>query len=147
VEAELVTLASAGAAALVQHMVGDAWEQVRGRVAAFLARRSGQDVAVIDGELDEARADLVDAERSGDEEARSEALAEWRSRMRRALRNDPEAAAELRVLLDELEGTAGEAPRQVVETHNSMSHSTVNGGTVIQTGTIGTFNNGGGQTA
>ncbi|CAL9387258.1 hypothetical protein [Streptomyces sp. enrichment culture] len=141
-EAELVALASTGAAALVQQMVGEAWEQTRGRVAAFFARRSGQDVAVIDGELEEARAELVDAERSGDDEARDEALTEWRSRMRRALRNDPEAAQELRALLDELKGTEA-APRQIVETHNTMSHSTVHGGTVIQAGTVGSINSGG----
>jgi leucyl aminopeptidase (aminopeptidase T) len=135
VEAELVALASAGAAALVQQMVGEAWEQARGRVAEFFARRSGRDVAVIDGELEEARAELVEAERSGDEETRTEALAEWRGRMRRALRNDPAAAAELRALLDELEGPSAE-PRQAVRIHNTVSGVTQNG-TLIQIGTIG----------
>ncbi|MDT9681439.1 hypothetical protein RND61_05035 [Streptomyces sp. TRM76323] len=140
-EAELVALASAGAAALVQQMVGEAWEQARGRVTAFLARRSGQDAAVIGEELDEARGELVEAERSGDEEARTEALAEWRGRMRRALRNDPEGAAELRAWLDELED-ASAAPRQVVRTHNTISGGTQNG-TVIQTGTVGRIDLGG----
>ncbi|GAA4924037.1 hypothetical protein ACFPM3_31590 [Streptomyces coeruleoprunus] len=147
-EAELVALASAGATALVQQMVGDTWEQVRGRVAAFFARRSGRDVEAIGEELDDARADLVAAGESGDEdataEAHADARAEWRNRMRRALRDDPQAAAELRALLDELEG-GGTTPQQVhIETHN-----TINGGvyhnTVIQAGSIGRLEPGAGQ--
>ncbi|KUH35440.1 MULTISPECIES: hypothetical protein [Streptomyces] len=142
-EAELVALAAAGASALVQQMVGEAWEQTRGRVAAFLARRSGRDVTAIDGELEEARADLVDAEASGDPDARAEALAEWRGRMRRALRNDPRAAQELRALLAEL-GDREPATRQVVETHNHISGGTYYS-TVIQAGTVDRGDRGGTQ--
>ncbi|WP_228977945.1 hypothetical protein [Streptomyces sp. DH12] len=142
-EAELTALAAAGASALVQQMVGEAWEQTRVRVAAFLARGSGRDAVAIDGELEEARADLVDAEASGSPDARAEALTEWRGRMRRALRNDPRAAQELRALLAEL-GDGGPAARQVVETHNHISGGTYHS-TVIQAGSVGRVDHGGTQ--
>ncbi|MFJ3901883.1 hypothetical protein [Streptomyces sp. NPDC090025] len=110
-EAELVALATTGATALVQQMVGDGWERVRTRVAAFFAARSGSDEAAVGAELDAVREELLQAERTGDEdataEARDEARAEWRSRMRRTLRADPEAATELRGILAELAGEPG----------------------------------------
>ncbi len=147
-EAELVALASAGATALVQQMAGEAWEQVRGRVTAFFARRSGGDPEVIGEELDEARGELAAAAESGDDdataEARTGAHAEWKNRLRRALRNDPEAAAELRALLDELDQGSPTITRQTVETHNTISGG-VQHGMVIQAGSIGSLNPGSGQ--
>ncbi|MEU7277827.1 hypothetical protein AB0A69_03370 [Streptomyces sp. NPDC045431] len=136
-EAELMTLATAGATALVQQMVGDGWEQVKGRIVAFFARRAGTDPAVIEDELDTVRAELLAAEETGDErttaDAQAEARTEWRARMRRTLQADPEAAAELRDLLDEMM-PRNPAPTTIT-THNTMNDG-VNHGSVIQAGVI-----------
>lgn len=119
-EAELTALAASGATAFVGLMVTEAWTQARGRVARFLAR--GEDVDVIDAELEESREELIAARRNGDEDGAADVAAEWRIRLRRALRDNPEAAEELRELLDEL------APRPTGTTV-SINHNTINDGT------------------
>ncbi|MFD6286582.1 hypothetical protein [Streptomyces sp. NPDC060205] len=137
-EAELAALAAAGATALVQQMVTDGWGSVRDRVVAVFSR--GQDEEVVQGELEESRADLVAARDADDEDAAADVQASWRVRLRRALRDDPQAAAELRALLDEL------SPRSTTPTTPTTLtvHNTVSGGTsgvVVQGGTFS-----GGQT-
>ncbi|MEW1612970.1 MULTISPECIES: hypothetical protein [unclassified Streptomyces] len=139
-EAELTALAASGATAFVGLMVTEAWNQARGRVAGFLAR--GEDSDAVDAELEESRAELIAARRNGDEDGAADIAAEWRVRLRRALRDNPEAAGELRDLLDEL------APHQHAAPTVSVTNST-NGGTyysqVIQGNDISglTFNGGG----
>lgn len=135
-EAELAALAAAGATALVQQMVTDGWGNVRDRVVAFFAR--GRDEEVVQGELEESRADLVAARDADDEDAADDVRASWRVRLRRTLRDDPEAAAELRALLDELSPPS--AVPSSLTVHNSVSGG-VSGGVVVQGGTFS-----GGQT-
>jgi hypothetical protein len=132
VDAELTALAAAGATALVQQMVTDGWTQVRDRVVALFSR--GRDEEAVQGELEESRADLVAARDAGDEEAVADAKAEWRNRLRRALRADPEAAAELRALLDELTPSADDQPKGTV--YNAITGG-VQHGMVIQAHSVG----------
>lgn len=131
-----MALATAGATALVQQMVGDGWERARTRIAAFFAARSGADEEALGEELEAARDDLLRAERTGDEEAadeaRAEARTEWRARMRRSLLADPESARELRAILDEL---TGPDPAPAPSVSNSISGG-VQHGPVIQAATI-----------
>ncbi|MFI1399813.1 hypothetical protein [Streptomyces sp. NPDC020681] len=138
-EAELVSLAAAGATALVQGMVTDGWGSVRDRVVRFFARESA-DSEIVGAYLDESRAELAEAQQAQDEEAAADIQAEWRSRMRRTLRADPQAAAELRALLDEL--APGDSHTPTVNVHNTISGGTQHG-PVIQTGTIGNIHIGG----
>ncbi|MXG28606.1 hypothetical protein [Streptomyces sp. YIM 132580] len=139
-EAELAALAASGATTFVGLMATEAWSQVRGRLARFLAR--GDDSGAVDAELEESREELVAARRSGDEESAEDIAAAWRVRLRRALRDNPEAAGELRDLLDEL------APHQATGPTVTVNNST-NGGTyygqVIQAHDIAglTFHGGG----
>ncbi|MER5254760.1 hypothetical protein [Streptomyces sp. NPDC002855] len=137
-DAELTALATAGATALVQQMVTDGWAQVRGRVAGFFSRGSEGDADAVAGELEAARAELVAAPEGEGEEVAADVLAEWRARMRRTLRADPAAAAELRALLDEL------MPPDAGQGRIGAVHNTIHGGeyhgTVIQSGTVGGVN-------
>ncbi|MFE6100136.1 hypothetical protein [Streptomyces laurentii] len=142
-EAELVALATAGATALVQQMVGEGWERARTRIAGFFAARSGADEETVGAELDAARDDLVRAGQDGGEAAAEEAMAEaeteWRARMRRSLRAAPESAAELQAILDELrreQGTGAQPAAVVHHTHNTISGGT-NQGVFIQAGSVG----------
>ncbi|WP_255952557.1 hypothetical protein [Streptomyces odontomachi] len=144
-EAELATLAAAGATALVQRMVGDGWERARGLLARVVARRRGSaegetdgaDEAVreAEGELDAAREQLLAARDSGDEETVADVQAEWRSRLRRTLEADPTLAAELRSVLDELTPSAPQDGGNITYTYNTMTGGSH--GTVIQAGSIG----------
>lgn len=120
-EAELTALAASGATAFVGLMVTEAWTQARGRMARFLAR--GEDVDVVDAELEESREELLAARRNGDEDGAADVTAEWRVRLRRALRDNPGAAEELRGLLDEL------APAHSAGTTVSVNHNTIHDGT------------------
>ncbi|MFE6773044.1 hypothetical protein ACFVFD_29135 [Streptomyces fimicarius] len=120
-EAELTALAASGATTFVGLMATEAWTQVRGRVARFLAR--GEDTEAVDAELEESRAELTAARADADEETAADIEAEWRTRLRRALRANPEAAAQLRDLLEEL------APHQATNATVSINHNTINGGT------------------
>ncbi|MFD7664138.1 hypothetical protein [Streptomyces sp. NPDC059788] len=142
-DAELTALATAGATALVQQMVTEGWAQARQQVAAFFSRRrGGEEEEALEGELEMSRTELVAAQRSGDEDGAADVAAEWRVRLRRALRDNPAAAGELRQLLAELrpdEGTGTE----VGEVHNTISGG-VQHGTVIQAGVVSGLNLGGG---
>ncbi|WKX72207.1 hypothetical protein [Streptomyces sp. XD-27] len=116
-EAEVAALAASGATTLVGLMVSDAWAQGRERLVRFFGRGDGEDSA--EEELRASREELVAACEAGDEEAAADIEAGWRQRLRRVLRADPEAAAELRSLLAELDP---EPERQsTASVHNSIS--------------------------
>lgn len=133
-EPELVALATAGATALVQQMASDGWAAVRGRMAAFLARRRGTaDEEAVEGELEVSRADLVAAREEGDQDGVDGVTTAWRLRLQRLLREDPAAAAELRALLDEVAPERDHAT--VREVHNTISGGTQHGA-VIQAGVV-----------
>ncbi|MFI8516384.1 hypothetical protein ACIGEZ_00925 [Streptomyces sp. NPDC085481] len=139
-EAELVALATAGATALVQQMVGDGWERARTRIATFFAARSGADEEAVGAELESARDELLRAARDGDseavDEATSEARVEWRARMRRSLLADPRSAGELRRILADLAHDEQSAAPPPLTVSNAINGG-VQHGVVIQTGTIG----------
>ncbi|MGC5565281.1 hypothetical protein ACPYPG_20930 [Streptomyces sp. FR-108] len=131
-DAELAALAAAGATALVQQMVTDGWGNVRDRVVALFSR--GGEEEGVRGELEESRADLVAARDAEDEDAAADVQASWRVRLRRTLRDDPEAAAELRSLLAELDPQPTGSATSAV--HNSITGG-VQHGTVVQAHTVG----------
>ncbi|MFE7132034.1 hypothetical protein ACFVIM_14335 [Streptomyces sp. NPDC057638] len=132
-DAELVALATAGASAVIQQMVTESWTAAKGRVARFLSREEEGSPAV-EAELEASREELIAADQDQDEEARADILATWRQRMRQTLRSDPEAARELRALLEELSPPAA-ASQPSVTVHNSVSGGSH--GMVIQTGPVG----------
>ncbi|MFE7264647.1 hypothetical protein ACFU9B_21665 [Streptomyces sp. NPDC057592] len=119
-EAELAALAASGATTLVGHMVSDAWTHTRERVARFLAR--GEETGGVDEELEASRAELIAAHESEDPDVAADIEDEWRLRMRRALRADPAAAQELRLLLGELAPRTADVP--TVTVNNNISGGT-----------------------
>jgi hypothetical protein len=117
VEAELAALAASGATTLVGLMVSETWTQARDRVARFFAR--GGDESSAGEELQLSQQELMAARAARDELAGADVEAVWRTRLRRVLVADPEAAEELRLLLAELDPSAGNAPS--VSVHNTIS--------------------------
>ncbi|MFD4988474.1 hypothetical protein [Streptomyces sp. NPDC058374] len=136
-DAELAALAASGASSLVGLMVSDAWSATRERVARLLAR--GGDEDRVTAELTAARAELAEADRTGDEEHRADVQEEWQLRLRRLLRADPEAATELRRLIDEIAPAEGAGP--TFQVTNTISGGTQQG-IVIQTGHLGGLSSG-----
>lgn len=116
-EAELAALAASGATTLVGLMVSETWTQARDRVARFFAR--GGNESLVGEELRLSQQELTAALATRDELAGSDIEAVWRTRLRRVLLADPEAAEELRVLLAELDPDA--KSDSSVSVHNSIS--------------------------
>jgi hypothetical protein len=138
-----MALATAGATALVQQMATDGWTSVRDRMAGFFTARGAGTAEAVEADLESARAELTEAHLAdGDETAAQTAedlRTEWRNRLRRTLRADPEAAAELRALLEEL--SPGAPARQTGDVRNVFNGGTVHG-TVVQIGMIGRVDRG-----
>ena len=127
--AEAAALASSGAGTLVTLMVTDGWAQAKEKFARLLGRRRG-DAQAVTVELEESRAQLTQAHSQGDEQAAADVAAEWRSRLRRLLQEDPEARALLKELVEQF-AAGGAGPSATTEIH----HNTFHGPSPIQTGT------------
>src|SRR5690349_3273630 len=91
-DAELMTLASNAASALVGAMVKDGWEALRAGVARLLGRGDERAEQLALESLDEDAAALTS-------ETERDVTAAWTGRLRDLLRARPEAADELRALL------------------------------------------------
>ncbi|MCG6492789.1 hypothetical protein [Kitasatospora sp. A2-31] len=117
-EGEIVQqVMASGATTVVGLMATDAWTQVRTRLAALFGR--GRNAEEVSAELEEIRVEVV---RAGDDaEVIEDSTAEVRGRIRRLVRQDPAAAAELHAILTEF---GHHLPQQHIVVHN-----TVNGGT------------------
>ncbi|MBR8642630.1 hypothetical protein KEF29_33320 [Streptomyces tuirus] len=124
-EAELTALAVSGATTLVGLMVSETWTQARDRVARFFARGGDQGSAV--EELGRSQQELLAARAAQDELAGADIEAEWRTRLRRILQDDPQAAEELRCLLAELGPS-------VDDNHGASVHNSISGG--VQNGPV-----------
>ncbi|WP_328957596.1 hypothetical protein [Kitasatospora purpeofusca] len=130
-EAEIAQLVTTGATTVVGLMATEAWTQLRSRLAGLLGR--GRDAEEVSAELEEIRVEVVRAD--GDAELVGDQAAELRNRLRRLLRQDPRAAAELDALLREF------TPRQqpgVTVYNQTISNGTFNE-SVVQAGRI-TYN-------
>ncbi len=128
-EAEITELATRGATALVGLMVTEAWARVRPRFAALFGRDRAEEVSL---ELDEIQGEIAE-----DPESSTGQTSQWQRRLRLALRNNPDAVAELRSILDEFEPKVPEQATTVNyinNTHNGGG-STYNEA-VIQAGVI-----------
>lgn len=127
-DTELAVLASSGATVLVGRMVTDGWEETKLAVARLFGRHSSRPEDVAD-ELEEARTELENAQRTGDEAAAADVEAEWRSRLRRLLASDPDAVTEFKQLLAELgtdqPSSSNSANGDVKLTANASGHGRI----------------------
>jgi hypothetical protein len=120
----------------------DAWTAAKERIAALFGRgRTDTDDDAIEAELEESRGELIAARDASDETVPADIEAVWRTKLRRLLQQDPDAAEELRALIAEAEQrTAPSAP-----VTNTITDAEVHG-SVVQAGRIeGGINIGGGK--
>ncbi|WP_327236350.1 hypothetical protein [Streptomyces sp. NBC_01317] len=118
---EITSLAQAGGAALVALMASDAWQATREGVVGLWRRAQPHRADAVAAELDAGQAEAVAATGADGEEVLSELRAEWQGRLRRLLVARPDAAAELRRLLDEIAPQASADPPAVTQ------HATASG--------------------
>ncbi|WP_327048305.1 hypothetical protein OG320_10740 [Microbispora sp. NBC_01189] len=104
-DSELTALAQNASLTLVTLMATDVWERTRDGVVALWRRAWPERADAVAAELDSTREDLA-----ADLAAEDELAAEWQGRIRRLLVGRPEAAVELRSLLDELAPHTAHAP-------------------------------------
>jgi hypothetical protein len=126
----LAALAGAGGTALVEAVTTDAWQKAKTGFARLLGRGDQRRMAVIEGRLESTRAELAPLSGAALTRAREARAAEWTTRLRDALEEDPTSADLLRELLGEL-ASAG------VVAAETGSHSMVVGGNVSNVATSG----------
>ncbi|MFC8421522.1 hypothetical protein ACFUN7_11670 [Streptomyces sp. NPDC057236] len=107
---EIAALAGTAGTTVVTLMVTNAWESARDGMVALWRRFQPARAEGIGEELEAGRADLLLARQAGDTESEAELTAEWQGRVRRFLLAQPEAADELRRILDELNPSVPEDP-------------------------------------
>lgn len=112
---EIAALAGTAGTTVVTLMVTNAWESARDGMVALWRRFQPARAEGVGEELEAGRAELLLARQAGDAEAETELTAEWQGRVRRFPLAQPEAADELRRILDELNPSLPEEPeaRQV----------------------------------
>nr|WP_202534775.1 hypothetical protein [Streptomyces sp. SID3212] len=102
-------------------MASDAWQATREGVVGLWRRAQPHRADAVAAELDAGQAEAVAATGADGEEVLSELRAEWQGRLRRLLVARPDAAAELRRLLDEIAPQASADPPAVTQ------HATASG--------------------
>jgi hypothetical protein len=121
VDPEITSLAQGAGATLVALMATDAWQAAREGIIRLWRRMQPHRADTVAAELEAGQVKVLAAVAVDDQVALSELRAEWQGRFRRLLVTRPEAATELRRLLDEL------APADPVATHTVTQHATATG--------------------
>ncbi|MGW4025103.1 hypothetical protein [Streptomyces sp. NPDC005009] len=107
---EIAALAGTAGTTVVTLMVTNAWESARDGMVTLWRRFQPARAEGVGEELEAGRAELLLARRAGDAGAETELTAEWQGRVRRFLLAQPEAADELRRVLDDLSPSLPEEP-------------------------------------
>ncbi|GAA4175473.1 hypothetical protein GCM10022251_76340 [Phytohabitans flavus] len=93
----------AAGTALVQAIATDGWARVRDAVAGlWRGARGTRSIEDIGSDLEVLRAEVLEARAAGDQDAEDALTGEWRSRLHRLLRADPDLAVALREVLDQV---------------------------------------------
>ncbi|MGP3771839.1 hypothetical protein ACTWJ8_13465 [Streptomyces sp. SDT5-1] len=98
-DAAALALVTTGANSLVSLMTSEVWEQVKSGIVALFRRGRASEVASVENALDESARELRESLENGDEDTREELSQQWRGKLRRLIREEPELIAELESLL------------------------------------------------
>jgi hypothetical protein len=124
------TLAAAAASALIAAMTTDAWQQARSAIVGLWLRVYPNRAETIGEELTEVRQEAMAARQQGHAEAEEGLVADWQRRLRRLLDANPEIAADLQQVLDDvitpgLEPADRERVSQIVMSAQASGHGRV----------------------
>jgi hypothetical protein len=101
-EAALIALAALAGNTVVTAAVTDAWESARKGFARLLGRGDPAKIRLAEERLAETRGQLTQATGADMESARAALEAQWMTRMRDLLEEDPGVEADLRALVEEI---------------------------------------------
>jgi hypothetical protein len=96
------TIAAAVGSALIAAMTTDAWEQARSTIVQLWRHVHPERAETIAAELADTREEVLAARRSGAVEVEAALAEDWERRLRRLLGVDPNVAAELQQVLDDV---------------------------------------------
>jgi hypothetical protein len=117
----LTALVVSASTRLVTAMVEDGWEEVKARVARLLGRGDPAEEARQATRLERAREEVTEGSGQELEQARERQAAAWQTRFEDLLEDSPEAAAELRELVEFLGRTGAAASAGTVQVHAQAS--------------------------
>ena len=101
-----MALASLAGQTVVKAAATDAWEAARRGFARLLGRGDPTQEQLAERRLDETREQLTGAVGTGLEQARSALAARWATRLADLLEEDPDAEADLRTLVQQIQAAA-----------------------------------------
>lgn len=114
----------AAGTALVQAIATDAWQQVRQAVAGLWHRVYPGQGDRLGADLDELRAQVVQARADGDVQTEQALEGAWQLRLQQLLGADPALAADLRRVLDQVLTPAAAQAGTILMTGTSRESST-----------------------
>ncbi|WP_143658415.1 hypothetical protein [Embleya scabrispora] len=129
---ELVALASAGGTALAGVMATDSWNAARQMVARLFSRQGQDREAAIESQLDGNQALVLGAE--DPDRARADLAPLWETELSALLAAHPEAEADLRRLVDQLQAASRKSGRAWMQTNTARDNSRLfaaQGGNVV----------------
>jgi hypothetical protein len=106
-------------------MATDAWQATREGIIQLWRRMQPQRTDMVTAELEAGQAEVLAAVAVDDQEVLSDLRNEWQGRFRRLLVARPEAAAELRRLLDVLSPEGPAAAPAVAQRAHASGHARV----------------------
>jgi hypothetical protein len=127
----LIALASAGGIAIVEAAASDAWQKAKEGFAGMLGRGNDRQIAVVGERLENTRSSLLKLSGSELEHAQDTQSAEWATRLRDNLEEDPDSSEILRAIL------RGLAESGVIASVEAKGHSVAAAGNVANVATSG----------
>ena len=118
-DAEVALLAQSAGTTLVALMATDAWHRARDGITQLWRRTQPERAETVAAELEAGREDVL-AAAADDQQTLEELRLQWQGAVRRLLVARPDAVAELRALLDQLDPD-GSVARQITQ------HATASG--------------------
>ena len=119
-DAEVALLAQSAGTTLVALMATDAWHRARDGITQLWRRTQPERAETVAAELEAGREDVLAAAAADDQQTLDELRLQWQGAVRRLLVARPDAVAELRALLDQLDPD-GSVARQITQ------HATASG--------------------
>jgi hypothetical protein len=113
----LTALAAAGGTAIVSAASTDLWANFKTRLAALLGRDDAKKVGAVEARLDRARVDLQEATPEDVEAVRTSLSQAFSVRLLDLLEEEPEVAADLRALVDEVNASVSTIASGTVQQH------------------------------
>ena len=123
----LEALAVAGATALVGAMATDAWQAARAGFAKLFGRGDRQKLELADRRLDQAAAQVAQADHNNQDRVRGELLAAWQVRLQDLLDEQPDAEEELRTLTAQIHAQLPATQQAWVQHNLARDHGTIYG--------------------